>query len=187
MPNKIQQYTELAAQTARQVTGSLERWTAFLDTAARLYKYPFHEQIQIYAQRPEATACAEYSLWNDRMGRYVRRGSNGIALVDNTGNDSKLRFVFDIADTGGKRRPHLWQFRPAHEAAVSAALEERSKHEPISLIDLHDAIRREHKALAKKPEAMEKRPSVLVMLQQPVPSQDGHKKTAPQKRAEMEI
>ena len=105
MPSKIQQYTELAAQTARQVTGSLEQWTAFLDTAARLYKYPFHEQIQIYAQRPEATACAEYSLWNDRMGRYGRRGSKGFALVDNTGDDSRLRFVFDIADTGGRRRP----------------------------------------------------------------------------------
>ena len=123
MPNKIQLYTELAAQTARQVTGSLERWTAFLDTAARLYKYPFSEQIQIYAQRPEATACAEYDLWNDRMGRYVRKGSKGIALVDNDGDRSRLRFVFDIADTGGRRRPYLWALRPEHEAAVSSALE----------------------------------------------------------------
>ena len=125
MPNKIQQYTELAAQTARQVTGSLEQWTSFLDTAARLYKYPFNEQIQIYAQRPESTACAEYNLWNERMGRYVRRGSKGIALVDNTGDDSRLRFVFDIADTGGRRRPYLWQYQPEHESVVSAALEER--------------------------------------------------------------
>ena len=125
MPNKIQQYTELAAHTARQVTGSMERWTAFLDTAARLYKYPFNEQIQIYAQRPDATACADYTLWNERMGRYVRRGSKGIALVDNNGNDSRLRFVFDVSDTGGKRRPYLWQYRPEHEAAVSMALEDQ--------------------------------------------------------------
>ncbi len=125
MPNKIQQYIELAAQTARQVTGSLERWTAFLDTAARLYKYPFDEQLLIYAQRPEATACADYSIWNDRMGRYVRRGSKGIALLDSSGDDIRLRYVFDVADTGGARRPYLWQYRPEHEAAVSAALEER--------------------------------------------------------------
>lgn len=126
MPNeKIQQYTQMAAETARQVTGSLERWTAFLDTAARLYKYPFDEQILIYAQRPEATACADYSLWNERMGRYVRRGSKGIALLDSSGDDIRLRYVFDVSDTGGGRRPYIWQYQPEHEQAVAAALTDR--------------------------------------------------------------
>ena len=125
MPSKIQQYTELAAQTARQVTGSLDRWTAFLDTAARLYKYPFDEQLLIYAQRPEATACADYSLWNERMGRFVRRGSKGIALLDSSGDDIRLRYVFDVSDTGGGRRPYIWQYQPEHEQAIAAALEER--------------------------------------------------------------
>ena len=90
MPNKIQQYTELAAHTAQGITGSLERWTAFLDTAARLYKCPFDEQFLIYAQRPEATACADYALWNERMGGYVRKGSKGIALLDSSGDELRL-------------------------------------------------------------------------------------------------
>lgn len=85
MAVKAQFYAQLADQTARQITGSYRAWTAFLTTAARLYKYPYHEQLMIYAQRPEATACAEYDFWNQRMGRYVRRGSKGIALVDSRG------------------------------------------------------------------------------------------------------
>ena len=126
MPNdRIQQYTELAARTARDVTRSLERWTAFLDSAAKFYKYPFNEQLQIYAQRPDATACADYQTWNDRLGRYVRRGSKGIALVGDDGEKPQLRYVFDISDTGGRRRPFLWEYRPEHEAVVSAALEQR--------------------------------------------------------------
>ena len=126
MPNeKIQQYTELAARTTREITGSLERWTAFLDSAAKFYKYPFSEQLQIYAQRPDATACADYQTWNDRLGRYVRRGSKGIVLVDDDIEKPQLRYVFDISDTGGRRRPFLWEYRPEHEAAVSAALEQR--------------------------------------------------------------
>ena len=126
MPNdKIQQYTELAARTTREITGSLERWTAFLDSAAKFYKYPFNEQLQIYAQRPDATACADYQTWNDRLGRYVRRGSRGIALVGDDVEKPQLRYVFDISDTGGRRRPFLWEYRPEHEAAVSAALEQR--------------------------------------------------------------
>lgn len=84
MPNKLQAYAELAERTARQITGSHLAWTAFLTTAARLYKYPYNEQLMIYMQRPEATACAEYDFWNEKMGRYVRRGSTGIALIDAT-------------------------------------------------------------------------------------------------------
>ncbi len=126
MPSKLQFYTQMADHTAGRLTGSFQDWTAFLTTAARLYKYPFDEQLMIYAQRPEATACAEYGLWNDQMRRYVRRGSKGIALIDASGDRPRLRYVFDISDTGGKensRRPYLWQYRQEHEAAVAAALE----------------------------------------------------------------
>ena len=84
MPNKLQAYAEQAERTARQITGSHLAWTAFLTTAARLYKYPYNEQLMIYMQRPEATACAEYDFWNGKMGRYVRRGSTGIVPFSGT-------------------------------------------------------------------------------------------------------
>lgn len=100
MPTKAEMYAQMAEKVAVQLTGSWQEWAGFLTTAARLYKYPFHEQLMIYAQRPDATACAEYDLWNDRMGRYVRRGSKGIALVDDSGDRPRLRYVFDISDTG---------------------------------------------------------------------------------------
>ena len=80
MPTKAELYAQMAEKVATQLTGSWQEWAGFLTTAARLYKYPFHEQLMIYAQRPDATACAEYDLWNEKMGRYVRRGSKGIAL-----------------------------------------------------------------------------------------------------------
>ena len=101
MPGKLQFYKELAEQTIHRITGSFQSWTGFLVTAARLYKYPFHEQLMVYAQRPEATACAEYDLWNNTMRRYVRRGSQGIALIDTSGDSPRLRYVFDVSDTGG--------------------------------------------------------------------------------------
>lgn len=84
MPNKLQAYAEQAERTARQITGSHLAWTAFLTTAARLYKYPYNEQLMIYMQRPEATACAEYDFWNEKMGRYVRRGSTGTLTLPAT-------------------------------------------------------------------------------------------------------
>ena len=126
MPNKLQVYAELAERTARQITGSHLAWTAFLTTAARLYKYPYNEQLMIYMQRPEATACAEYDFWNEKMGRYVRRGSTGIALIDATGYKPRLKYVFDVSDTGGKenaRRVNLWELKDAHTDSVSAMLE----------------------------------------------------------------
>ena len=101
MTAKTAYYAALAEEAAKQVTGSREQWTAFLTTAARLYKYPFHEQLMIYKQRPDATACAEYDLWNNTMRRYVKRGSKGIALVDTSSNIVRLRYVFDVSDTGG--------------------------------------------------------------------------------------
>ena len=126
MPNKLQVYAEQAERTARQITGSHLAWTAFLTTAARLYKYPYNEQLMIYMQRPEATACAEYDFWNEKMGRYVRRGSTGIALIDATGYKPRLKYVFDVSDTGGKenaRRVNLWELKDAHTDSVSAMLE----------------------------------------------------------------
>ena len=126
MPSDLQAYRQMADQAATQITGSHLEWTAFLTTAARLYKYPYNEQLMIYAQRPDATACAQYDFWNDRMGRYVRRGSKGIAIIDATGDRPRLRYVFDVSDTGGRdnsRSVNLWELRPEHTDAVTAMLE----------------------------------------------------------------
>ena len=126
MPTKAEMYAQMAEKVAVQLTGSWQEWAGFLTTAARLYKYPYYEQLMIYAQRPDATACAEYDLWNDRMGRYVRRGSKGIALVDDSGDRPRLRYVFDISDTGTRehsRTPWLWQLEERHIEPVSAMLE----------------------------------------------------------------
>ena len=126
MPTKAEMYAQMAEKVAVQLTGSWQEWAGFLTTAARLYKYPYHEQLMIYAQRPDATACAEYDLWNDRMGRYVRRGSKGIALVDDSGDRPRLRYVFDISDTGTRehsRTPWLWTMNEEHTAPVMAMLE----------------------------------------------------------------
>ena len=126
MPSKYQEYRQMADTAERQLTSSYKSWTQFLRTAARLYKYPYNEQVMIHAQRPDATACAEYDFWNKKMGRFVRRGSTGIALIDTSGQKPQLRYVFDVADTGEREhsRPmHLWQFRAEHEDTVAAALE----------------------------------------------------------------
>ena len=126
MPSKAEFYRQMAEQVSTRLVGSWKEWTAFLTTAARLYKYPFHEQMMIYAQRPDATACAEYDLWNEKMGRYVRRGSKGIALVDDSGDRPRLRYVFDISDTGIRehsRTPWLWKLEEQHIGPVSAMLE----------------------------------------------------------------
>ena len=128
MASVLQQYHQLADRMATQITSSYQSWTDFLTTAARLYKYPYHEQLMIYAQRPDATACAEYDLWNKRMGRYIRQGAKGIALIDHSGDAPRLRYVFDVADTRGTERsrsPYLWEFRPEHERVVSHALEQQ--------------------------------------------------------------
>ena len=126
MPSKYQEYRQMADTAERQLTSSYKSWTQFLRTAARLYKYPYNEQVMIHAQRPDATACAEYDFWNKKMGRFVRRGSTGIALIDTSGQKPQLRYVFDVADTGEREhsRPvHLWQFRAEHEDAIAATLE----------------------------------------------------------------
>jgi len=128
MAGSVQAYEQIGARTAGEITGSYARWAEFLTTAARLYKYPYHEQLMIYAQRPDATACAEYQVWNQKMRRYVRRGAKGIALIDATGDTPRLRYVFDVSDTGGReqsRRPFLWEMRQEHENIVSNLLSQQ--------------------------------------------------------------
>ena len=128
MSSKLQTYMQMADEAQRQITGSYRGWTGFLTTAARLYKYPYAEQVMIHAQRPDATACAEYDFWNEKMGRYVRRGSKGIALIDSSGERPRLRYVFDVSDTGGREFPksrYLWEYREEHANAVSVMLESR--------------------------------------------------------------
>ena len=126
MPTKYETFAELAVRTERMLTDSTESWKAFLTAAARLYKYPYHEQLMIYAQRPDATACADYETWNKRMGRYVKRGSTGIALIDDSGNYPKIKYVFDVSDTGTRvnsRDVRLWTMDERHRDAVSEILE----------------------------------------------------------------
>lgn len=126
MQDKTLTYVQLAEQTARQIASGKDDWRAFLDTASRLYKYDYEDQLMIHAQRPEATTCAAYEVWNQRMRRYVRRGSKGIALLDRTGNAPKLRYVFDVADTGTRRdsrTPVPWVLDETNERAVSDMLE----------------------------------------------------------------
>ncbi|OUQ34861.1 N-domain protein, SNF2 family [Faecalibacterium sp. An121] len=128
MSEKTLYYAQLAEDTARRLTGNWERWAGFLATASRLYKYHYPDQLMIYAQRPDATACASYDVWNDRMNRYVRRGSKGIALLDDTGDRLRLRYVFDLADTGTRpnsRDPWLWTLEDRHGIPVKAMLERR--------------------------------------------------------------
>ena len=127
MAAKLQYVSELAGQTAREVTKNVDSWKRYLTTASRLYKYPFDEQLLIFAQRPDATACAEMELWNDKMRRWVRAGSKGIALIRQNGNGrSYLEYVFDIADTRpvrGAKTPWIWELREEHQETVLAALE----------------------------------------------------------------
>ena len=126
MPDKTLTYVQLAQDTARRITGSHTAWMAYLQTAARLYKYPYHEQLLIFAQRPQATACAGYEVWKNTMRRYVRRGAKGIALLDTSGDAPRLRYVFDVADTGElsqSRSLNLWKLSEENAQAVSLSLE----------------------------------------------------------------
>ena len=125
MANKMQFYTQIAEDTVRQITTSREQWMAFLKAAARLYKYPYYEQIMIFAQRPEATACAEYGLWNNTMHRYVRRGAKGIALIDLEKDTPSLKYVFDVSDTGERpnsRPVKLWTMKDEYNEPILQAL-----------------------------------------------------------------
>ena len=125
MPSKTEEYLALAQRTANGLTRYWESWTDYLTTASRLYKYPFADQLMIYAQRPDATACADYDIWNNRMNRYVRRGSKGIALLDESSGFPRLHYVFDVSDTGVRRNsrdPDLWQYNDDLKQPVSEML-----------------------------------------------------------------
>ena len=125
MPSKTEEYLALAQRTANGLTRYWESWTDYLTTASRLYKYPFADQLMIYAQRPDATACASFDIWNNRMNRYVRRGSKGIALLDESSGFPRLHYVFDVSDTGVRRNsrdPEVWQLGPDLVQPVSEML-----------------------------------------------------------------
>ena len=125
MPSKTEEYLALAQRTANGLTRYWESWTDYLTTASRLYKYPFADQLMIYAQRPDATACADYDVWNSRMNRYVRRGSKGIALLDESSGFPRLHYVFDVSDTGVRRNsrdPEVWQYNDDLKQPVSEML-----------------------------------------------------------------
>ena len=125
MPSKTEEYLALAQRTANGLTRYWESWTDYLTTASRLYKYPFADQLMIYAQRPDATACADYDIWNNRMNRYVRRGAKGIALLDESSGFPRLHYVFDVSDTGVRRNsrdPEVWQYNDDLKQPVSEML-----------------------------------------------------------------
>ena len=125
MPSKTEEYLALAQRTANGLTRYWESWTDYLTSASRLYKYPFADQLMIYAQRPDATACADYDVWNSRMNRYVRRGAKGIALLDESSGFPRLHYVFDVSDTGVRRNsrdPEVWQYNDDLKQPVSEML-----------------------------------------------------------------
>ena len=125
MPSKTEEYLALAQRTANGLTRYWESWTDYLTTASRLYKYSFPDQLMIYAQRPDATACAEFDIWRNRMNRYVRRGSKGIALLDESSGFPRLHYVFDVSDTGVRRNsrdPEMWQYNDDLKQPVSEML-----------------------------------------------------------------
>lgn len=127
MQTKVQAYVQLADETSLKITGNYLDWLSFLTTASRLYKYPYHDQLMIYAQRPDASACAAYELWNGTMHRYIRRGAKGIALLNPTANGMRIRYVFDVSDTGTRadsRNVDVWQLTEAAEPAVRKMLAE---------------------------------------------------------------
>lgn len=127
MVTKYQMISCLAEDTAKEIAKNGQEWTRYLTTAARLYKYPFNEQILIFAQRPDATACASIEIWNEKMNCWVNRGAKGIALLDTENSYTRLKYVFDVSDVHKARRigrdPNLWELREEHKETVLAQLE----------------------------------------------------------------
>ena len=120
--NKLEAISEMSETHTLALTHNAESWTKFLDSAAKMYKYPFADQVLIHAQRPEATACAAMDLWNNTFQRRIKRGSKGIALLDDGAQRVRLKYVFDVADTYGAKQPYIWKMEPEHEARVAEAL-----------------------------------------------------------------
>ena len=133
MPNKTEEYLALACKTADSFSRQWEHWAEFLITAARLYKYSYPDQLMIYAQRPDATACAEYDVWNNKMNRYVRRGAKGIALLDESGGYPRLHYVFDVSDTASRRNAlysDLWEMEQTAENRMQQLMKELLERNP---------------------------------------------------------
>ena len=142
MPNKVQAYVQKANEMSAGITRDPEAWMQFLHHSARFYKYTFNDQLLIYAQRPEATACASYDVWNNVMHRYVRRGAKGIALLNPTDNGMQLRYVFDVADTGEllhSRPVEIWEFNERHTETVMNTL--NSAYNPPPMDNLRDELK----------------------------------------------
>ena len=129
MATKLQVITQYAHQVVQSFSSRRGAWQTYLKTAAQVYKYPFRDQILIYAQRPDAIACASMELWNQKMGRWVNQGARGIALLDDTGQQTKLHYVFDVTDTHPGRyrssEPQLWHMEPSHQRAIAASISQR--------------------------------------------------------------
>ncbi len=142
MATKLQMMSELAAQTTERLTQSKENWTGFLDSAAWLYKYPFHEQVLIHAQRPDATACAPIELWNNAFKRWVNKGAKGIAIIDDSGQKPTLRYVFDVSDTNTRYNIpfRLWQTKPEYEAQIIEELQNRFGDIGVEDADFSSAV-----------------------------------------------
>lgn len=142
MAVNYQDFIERADETALSLTRSSQNWTAFLETAARLYKYPYNEQLMIYSQRPDAVACAEYDVWNRRMGRYIKRGSKGIMVADGKG----ARYVFDVSDTGtrDKSRPFkLWEYSDEYDNALQKMFSDKYGTDGNLLFNMvNDAVKK---------------------------------------------
>ena len=140
---RVQEIRGMAEWYATDIASSPADWMKYLDTAARLYRYSFTDQLLIYAQRPQATACASLELWNEKMMRWVNRGAKGIALLDETGTKAKIRYVFDIKDTHmvqGGRSPYLWQLQEHQRGEVLAHISDVYNLEEKDTADLADAL-----------------------------------------------
>ena len=141
--SKLQDIRELAQEHATLVSSSPRDWMGYMDTAARLYRYPFTDQLLIHAQHPQATACASLELWNEKMFRWVNRGARGIALLDENGHNTRLRYVFDISDThmvAGGRSPYLWQMQEHQQEEILNHLAEAYGLEEKDTGTLSDAL-----------------------------------------------
>lgn len=142
MASKYQKIYNLSNDTKRSIIQSGEKWMDFLDTAYKMYMYPFHDLVLIHAQRPDATVCASYDTWNKKVNRWIKRGAKGIALFDTLSKYPSLRYVFDIADTRvmpDSKTPYLWEITPDNENVVLEHLQDRYMN--IESDNLTDALR----------------------------------------------